>query len=81
PDRGKRNTLYFHPGYRPNPGWAFWWLDFTLNSSAKTYLVIANNSRSFKQRKNMMTDKKYIIALDQGTTSSRAVLLDHDANI
>ena len=28
-----------------------------------------------------MTDKKYIIALDQGTTSSRAVLLDHDANI
>ncbi|CWX20280.1 glycerol kinase [Haemophilus influenzae] len=24
-----------------------------------------------------MTDKKYIIALDQGTTSSRAVLLDH----
>lgn len=29
----------------------------------------------------MMTDKKYIIALDQGTTSSRAVLLDHDANI
>lgn len=28
-----------------------------------------------------MTNKKYIIALDQGTTSSRAVLLDHDANI
>ena len=28
-----------------------------------------------------MTEKKYIIALDQGTTSSRAVLLDHDANI
>lgn len=28
-----------------------------------------------------MTDKKYIIALDQGTTSSRAVILDHDANI
>ena len=28
-----------------------------------------------------MTDKKYIIALDQGTTSSRAVLLDLDANI
>ncbi|OZN49347.1 glycerol kinase GlpK [Gallibacterium anatis] len=28
-----------------------------------------------------MTDKKYIIALDQGTTSSRAVLLDHNANI
>ena len=27
-----------------------------------------------------MTDKKYIIALDQGTTSSRAVLLDHNAN-
>ena len=28
-----------------------------------------------------MADKKYIIALDQGTTSSRAVLLDHNANI
>ena len=28
-----------------------------------------------------MSDKKYIIALDQGTTSSRAVLLDKDANI
>lgn len=28
-----------------------------------------------------MTDKKYIIALDQGTTSSRAVLLDHNANV
>ena len=30
----------------------------------------------------MMTpEKKYIVALDQGTTSSRAVVLDHDANI
>lgn len=29
----------------------------------------------------MTTEKKYIIALDQGTTSSRAVVLDHDANI
>lgn len=28
-----------------------------------------------------MAEKKYIIALDQGTTSSRAVLLDHNANI
>lgn len=28
-----------------------------------------------------MNDQKYIIALDQGTTSSRAVILDHDANI
>ncbi|AWX14576.1 glycerol kinase [Mergibacter septicus] len=28
-----------------------------------------------------MSEKKYIIALDQGTTSSRAVLLDHDANV
>ncbi len=28
-----------------------------------------------------MTDKKYIVALDQGTTSSRAVVLDHDSNI
>ncbi|WP_261815607.1 glycerol kinase GlpK [Vibrio gallicus] len=28
-----------------------------------------------------MTAKKYIVALDQGTTSSRAVILDHDANI
>ncbi|MGR5094548.1 glycerol kinase GlpK [Vibrio maritimus] len=28
----------------------------------------------------MMT-KKYIVALDQGTTSSRTVVLDHDANI
>ncbi len=27
------------------------------------------------------TNKKYIVALDQGTTSSRAVVLDHDANI
>ncbi|MBG5898607.1 glycerol kinase GlpK [Providencia stuartii] len=26
-------------------------------------------------------EKKYIVALDQGTTSSRAVVLDHDANI
>lgn len=28
-----------------------------------------------------ITEKKYIVALDQGTTSSRAVVLDHDANI
>ena len=28
-----------------------------------------------------MTEKKYMVALDQGTTSSRAVVLDHDANI
>ncbi|WP_299691373.1 glycerol kinase GlpK [uncultured Vibrio sp.] len=28
-----------------------------------------------------MTERKYIVALDQGTTSSRAVILDHDANI
>ncbi|CDG23215.1 Glycerol kinase [Xenorhabdus poinarii G6] len=27
------------------------------------------------------TEKKYIVALDQGTTSSRAVIFDHDANI
>lgn len=27
------------------------------------------------------TDKKYIVALDQGTTSSRSVILDHEANI
>lgn len=29
----------------------------------------------------MTLQKKYIVALDQGTTSSRAVILDHDANI
>ncbi|WPD74314.1 glycerol kinase GlpK [Dickeya fangzhongdai] len=29
----------------------------------------------------MNQEKKYIVALDQGTTSSRAVVLDHDANI
>ncbi|MFY2507144.1 glycerol kinase GlpK [Vibrio pectenicida] len=28
-----------------------------------------------------MSEPKYIVALDQGTTSSRAVVLDHDANI
>ncbi|MDN3616280.1 MAG: glycerol kinase GlpK [Vibrio gallaecicus] len=28
-----------------------------------------------------MTEQKYIVALDQGTTSSRAVILDHDANV
>ncbi|QIL86869.1 glycerol kinase GlpK (plasmid) [Vibrio sp. HDW18] len=28
-----------------------------------------------------MTEQKYIVALDQGTTSSRAVVLDHNANI
>lgn len=28
-----------------------------------------------------MTEQKYIAALDQGTTSSRAVIFDHDANI
>ena len=26
-------------------------------------------------------DKKYIISLDQGTTSSRAVIFDNDANV
>lgn len=25
--------------------------------------------------------EKYIVALDRGTTSSRAVVMDHDANI
>ncbi len=29
----------------------------------------------------MTTEKKYIVALDQGTTSSRAVVLDHEANV
>ncbi len=29
----------------------------------------------------MPSEKKYIVALDQGTTSSRAIVLDHDANI
>jgi len=29
----------------------------------------------------MPSEKKYIVALDQGTTSSRAIILDHDANI
>ncbi len=29
----------------------------------------------------MTIEKKYIVALDQGTTSSRAVILDHDSNI
>ncbi|MGL9760122.1 MAG: glycerol kinase GlpK [Symbiopectobacterium sp.] len=29
----------------------------------------------------MTPEKKYIVALDQGTTSSRAVILNHDANI
>lgn len=28
-----------------------------------------------------MSEQKYIVALDQGTTSSRTVVLDHDANI
>lgn len=28
-----------------------------------------------------MTEKKYIVAFDQGTTSSRTLVLDHDANI
>ncbi|MGL5781019.1 MAG: glycerol kinase GlpK [Plesiomonas shigelloides] len=29
----------------------------------------------------MMTEKKYMVALDQGTTSSRAIVLDHNANV
>lgn len=29
----------------------------------------------------METQKKYVISLDQGTTSSRAIIFDHDANI
>ncbi|UVK78712.1 MAG: glycerol kinase [Sodalis sp. Ffu] len=29
----------------------------------------------------MLPKKKYIVALDQGTTSSRAIVFDHDANI
>ncbi|TKI01638.1 FGGY family carbohydrate kinase, partial [Martelella alba] len=29
----------------------------------------------------MPSEQKYIVALDQGTTSSRAIILDHDANI
>ena len=28
-----------------------------------------------------MTDKKYILALDQGTTSSRAIIFDHAGQI
>jgi len=32
-------------------------------------------------KEEVMPAKKYIIALDQGTTSSRTVILDHDANI
>lgn len=29
----------------------------------------------------MLHEKKYIVAFDQGTTSSRAIVLDHDANV
>ncbi len=39
------------------------------------------NDSASTLRNRTMTDKKYIIALDQGTTSSRAVLLDHNANV
>ena len=28
-----------------------------------------------------MTKKTYILAIDQGTTSSRTILFDHDGNI
>lgn len=28
-----------------------------------------------------MTEKKYVVALDQGMTSSRAVVLDHNAQM
>ena len=28
-----------------------------------------------------LTNKKYVVALDQGTTSSRAIIFDHDANV
>ena len=28
-----------------------------------------------------MTDKPYVLAIDQGTTSSRAILFDHDGAI
>ena len=27
------------------------------------------------------SQKKYVVAFDQGTTSSRAIVLDHDANV
>ena len=29
----------------------------------------------------MSAEKKYVVALDQGTTSSRAIVFDQDANI
>ena len=28
-----------------------------------------------------MTEKKYVMAIDQGTTSSRAILFDHSGQI
>ena len=31
-------------------------------------------------RRCAVTEKKYIVALDQGTTSSRVVVFDHEAN-
>ncbi|VEI45211.1 glycerol kinase [Actinobacillus equuli] len=49
----------------------------------KTYRVTAKNkfTSSLKAIKVITMTKEYIIALDQGTTSSRAVLLDKNANI
>ncbi len=35
----------------------------------------------FRYKDIKMDESKYIVALDQGTTSSRAVIIDHDSNI
>lgn len=40
--------------------------------------MYVNNERDIQMSN---CPKKYIVAFDQGTTSSRAIVLDHDANV
>ncbi len=40
--------------------------------------MCVNNERDIRMSN---CPKKYIVAFDQGTTSSRAIVLDHDANV
>jgi glycerol kinase len=54
--------------------------------SARVRLIIKQcdptvTNQQLEIKESIMADKKYIVALDQGTTSSRALILDHDANI
>jgi len=54
---------------------------FNISNTIITLQVNIKNKKDKYKRTLIMNEQKYVVALDQGTTSSRTVVLDHNANI